>query len=81
MKLTNISKLLQAGTVASLIAVPASAADLRLKFAGVFLADHQGTKMMEQIAADIEAADVGLKVSVFPASQLGSGPNDFRLRA
>jgi TRAP-type C4-dicarboxylate transport system substrate-binding protein len=51
----------------------ASAEDLKLKFAGVFPIDHQGTKTMEQIAADIEAADVGLSVSVFPANQLGSG--------
>ncbi|MEM7464110.1 MAG: TRAP transporter substrate-binding protein DctP [Pseudomonadota bacterium] len=51
----------------------ASAADMRLKFAGTFPIDHPGTKMMEQIKADIEAADVGLKVSLFPANQLGSG--------
>ena len=46
---------------------------MRLKFAGVFPIDHQGSKMMEQVKADIEAADVGLKISVFPANQLGSG--------
>lgn len=62
-----------AGALALSATLPASAADMRLKFAGVFPADHQGTKMMEQIKADIEAADVGLKVSLFPANQLGSG--------
>ncbi|MEM9631531.1 MAG: TRAP transporter substrate-binding protein DctP [Pseudomonadota bacterium] len=51
----------------------ASAADMRLKFAGTFPVDHPGTKMMEQIKTDIEAADVGLKMSIFPANQLGSG--------
>ncbi|MES0812995.1 TRAP transporter substrate-binding protein DctP [Roseibium sp. SCPC15] len=51
----------------------ATAADMRLKFAGTFPVDHPGTKMMEQIKADIEAADVGLKMSIFPANQLGSG--------
>ncbi|WP_029060615.1 TRAP transporter substrate-binding protein DctP [Labrenzia sp. DG1229] len=51
----------------------ASAADIRLKFAGTFPVDHPGTKMMEQIKTDIEAAGVGLKMSVFPANQLGSG--------
>ena len=64
---------LAAGSIALQLAVPAYAADMRLKFAGVFPVDHQGSKMMEQIKTDIEAADVGLKVSVFPANQLGSG--------
>ncbi|MEH6651530.1 MAG: TRAP transporter substrate-binding protein DctP [Motiliproteus sp.] len=55
----------------------ASAGDMRLKFAGTLPADSQGTKMMRQIETDIEAADVGLKVSVFPANQLGSGEELF----
>ncbi|UWS04172.1 TRAP transporter substrate-binding protein DctP [Phaeobacter inhibens] len=66
-------KYLAAGSVALQLAAPAFAADMRLKFAGVFPVDHQGSKMMEQVKADIEAADVGLKISVFPANQLGSG--------
>ncbi|CRL12833.1 TRAP transporter substrate-binding protein DctP [Phaeobacter sp. JH60H1] len=66
-------KYLAAGSVALQLATPAFAADMRLKFAGVFPIDHQGSKMMEQVKADIEAADVGLKISVFPANQLGSG--------
>jgi TRAP-type C4-dicarboxylate transport system substrate-binding protein len=69
----NLLKYFAAGTVALQLATPAFAADMRLKFAGVFPVDHQGSVMMEQIKADIEAADVGLKVSVFPANQLGSG--------
>ncbi|NSY40404.1 TRAP transporter substrate-binding protein DctP [Leisingera sp. ANG59] len=73
MKFSSIIKGLQIGAVASLLALPASAGDMRLKFAGVFPVDHQGSKMMEQIKTDIEAADVGLRVSVFPANQLGSG--------
>lgn len=73
MKISTLIKSLQIGAVASVLALPASAADMRLKFAGVSPADHEGTKMMEQIKADIESADVGLKVSVFPANQLGSG--------
>ncbi|WP_110709446.1 TRAP transporter substrate-binding protein DctP [Salinicola sp. CR57] len=55
----------------------AHAADMRLKFAGTVPVDHQGTKMMKQIAEEIEDADVGLKVSVFPANQLGSGEELF----
>lgn len=54
-----------------------SAADLRLNFAGTLPANSQGTKMMEQIGADIKAANVGLKVTVFPANQLGSGEELF----
>ncbi|WP_170765652.1 TRAP transporter substrate-binding protein DctP [Ruegeria lacuscaerulensis] len=61
------------GALALSAATMASAADMRLKLAGTFPVDHQGTKMLEQIKEDIEAADVGLKVSVFPANQLGSG--------
>ena len=66
--------------IAALITFSASAVsagDLRLKFAGTVPVDHQGTKMMKQIAADIEAADVGLRVKVFPANQLGSGEELF----
>lgn len=73
MKLSVISKSLLAGVAALAVALPSHAADMRLKFAGTFPVDHQGTKMMEQIKADIQAADVGLKVSIFPANQLGSG--------
>lgn len=62
-----------AGALALGLATSADARDLRLKFAGTLPVEHQGTKIMEQIAEDIEAADVGLRVSVFPANQLGSG--------
>ncbi|WP_323777034.1 TRAP transporter substrate-binding protein DctP [Leisingera sp.] len=62
-----------AGTIALQFATPAFAEDIKLRFAGVFPIDHQGTKMMEQVAADVNAADVGLEMTVFPASQLGSG--------
>ena len=51
----------------------ATAGDMRLKVAGVAPVDHYANEMLEQIKADIEAADVGLKVKVFPAAQLGSG--------
>ncbi len=51
----------------------ASAAEMTLKVAGVLPVEHYGHKMLEQIKADIEGADVGLKVKYFPAGQLGSG--------
>ncbi len=58
---------------ATTLSTAAAAEDITLRFAGVFPIDHQGTKMMEQVAADVAAADVGLKIEVFPANQLGSG--------
>ena len=51
----------------------ATAGDMRLKIAGVVPVDHYGNTMLDQIKSDLEAADVGLKVKVFPAGQLGSG--------
>lgn len=60
------------GAAAIIFSASVSAADMRLKFAGVLPVDHQGTKMMKQVEKEIEAAKVGLKVSVFPANQLGS---------
>lgn len=59
--------------VALTLATSVYAADLRLKIAGTVPVDHEGTKLLKEIEKEIEAADVGLKVSVFPASQLGSG--------
>lgn len=77
--LKSFNKLACAGAAVLTLtaAMSASAADLRLKFAGTLPLDHPGTRMMKQIEKDIEAADVGLKVSVFPANQLGSGEELF----
>ncbi|MEP3278486.1 MAG: TRAP transporter substrate-binding protein DctP [Stappiaceae bacterium] len=77
LKSLNLGKTLTriglAGALTLSAATLVSAADMRVKFAGTFPIDHPGTKMMKQIKTDIEAADVGLKVSLFPANQLGSG--------
>ncbi len=59
--------------LAASMATAAFADDYTLKVAGVVPVDHIGHKILEEIAADIEAADVGLTVKVFPAGQLGSG--------
>jgi|SRR5690554_3078933 len=67
-----ILKTLAIGTMAASLAFPAIADDIKLRFAGVFPIDHQGTKMMEQVAAEVNAANVGLDMTVFPSSQLGS---------
>ncbi|WP_298864317.1 TRAP transporter substrate-binding protein DctP [uncultured Sulfitobacter sp.] len=73
MSFTKITKVLTAGAITALMSTAAFAQDTTLRFAGVFPIDHQGTKMMEQVAADVAAADVGLKIDIFPANQLGSG--------
>lgn len=73
MSFTRFTKGLTVGALSALISTAALANETTLRFAGVFPIDHQGTKMMEQVAADVAAADVGLNIEVFPANQLGSG--------
>lgn len=73
MSLTKITKILTVGAVSTLLSTAAFAEDVTLRFAGVFPIDHQGTKTMQQVADDVAAADVGLKIELFPANQLGSG--------
>ncbi len=59
----------------------ASADDITLKLAGVVPVEHFGNTMLDQIKTDIEAADVGIDVTVFPAGQLGSGEELFEAAA
>jgi len=73
MSFTKITKVLSVGALGAVMATSALAQDVTLRFAGVFPIDHQGTAMMQQVAADVAAADVGLTIDVFPANQLGSG--------
>ena len=73
MSFNMFTKGLAAGALSALMSTAAIAEDIKLRFAGVFPIDHQGTKMMQQVAEDVAAADVGLKVEVYPANQLGSG--------
>ncbi len=61
----------------ALLSGAASAADMRLKLAGVVPAEHFGNEILEQVVEDIEAADVGLSVTLFPSGQLGSGEELF----
>ncbi len=44
-----------AGVLSIAFAASVDARDLRLKFAGTLPVEHQGTKIMEQIAEEIEA--------------------------
>ena len=62
-----------AGAVAS----SAGADEVRLRIAGQHPIDHFGTEALNQIEADLEAADVGLNVKTFPAGQLGYGEQVF----
>lgn len=72
--MTRFRILAAAGAFLGLFAgTGALAADMTLKLAGVLPVEHYGHQMLEQIKADIEAADVGLSVKYFPAGQLGSG--------
>ena len=73
MNLSKLSTGVAAGVLSLMMSSASFAEDTTLRFAGVFPIDHQGTKMMEQVAADVAAANVGLKIDVFPANQLGSG--------
>jgi TRAP-type transport system periplasmic protein len=60
-------------TLAVSVAAGALAAEINLRIAGVVPIEHFGNTVLEQMKADIEAADVGLTVTLFPAGQLGSG--------
>lgn len=63
--------------LASTLAASASADDVTLKFAGTLPTEHFGHAVLEEMAKEIEAADVGITVKYFPASQLGSGEELF----
>ena len=73
MSFNKFTKVLMVGAMSAAMSSAAIADEMSLRFAGVFPIDHQGTKMMEQVAADVAAANVGLTIEVFPANQLGSG--------
>ena len=79
MKLLNrIAALAAAVVVATGAWAPAaSAADVRIRIAGQHPVDHYGTTALKQIKEDLDAADVGLKVKLFPAGQLGNGEEVF----
>ncbi len=59
--------------LAGLLVTTAVADTVRLKLAGTYPANHFGDAIVKNMIKEIEDADVGLKVSYFGASQLGSG--------
>ena len=79
MKLLNlVATLTAAGAlVASSHATPADADEVRIRIAGQHPVDHHGTVVLNQIKEDLDAADVGLNVKLFPAGQLGNGEEVF----
>lgn len=66
-------KAIKTGTLAALamaLALPAHA-DITLRLSGQHTIDDPNTHALHSIRDEIEAADVGLSVRVFPANQLG----------
>ena len=59
--------------LSGLLATTALADTVRLKLAGTYPVNHFGHEIVENMIKEIEDADVGVKISYFPASQLGSG--------
>ena len=59
--------------LAGLFSMAAIADTVRLKLAGTYPVSHFGHEIVENMIKEIEDADVGIKISFFPASQLGSG--------
>ena len=55
----------------------ADADEVRLRISGQHPIDHFGTAALNQIKADLDAAQVGLNVRLFPAGQLGYGEQVF----
>ncbi|KZL23586.1 TRAP transporter substrate-binding protein DctP [Pseudovibrio sp. Ad37] len=78
--MTNFKKFAVA-TALTLSLTSGVSAATTLKLAGVVPVEHYGNTLLEQIKTDIEAANVDLKVTVFPAGQLGAGEELFEAAA
>jgi TRAP-type C4-dicarboxylate transport system substrate-binding protein len=79
--MNRLTSLAAIATMSLGFATPLLAADVTLKLAGVVPVEHFGNEMLDQIKTDIEAAGVGINVTVFPAGQLGSGEELFEAAA
>ncbi len=75
--MTRITLLTAAASLLAISQAGTAMADVRLRIAGQHPVDHYGTTALEQIKDELEAADVGLKVKLFPAGQLGNGEQVF----
>lgn len=56
-----------------LLATTAFADTVKMRIAGTLPTEHFGNAILENMAKEIEDADVGISVQYFPAGQLGSG--------
>lgn len=73
-----LTRIFVTAMVAIILALPAARADdVTLRLAGTLPADHFGSKVLEEMIATIENADVGVTIQYFPAGQLGSGEELF----
>ena len=59
--------------LSSLLVTVVIADNVKLKMAGTYPANHFGHKIVTDMIKEIEDAGVGVKITYFPASQLGSG--------
>lgn len=73
----NFRNFLASAAVIAAFTLPAQAQDVSLKVAGTLPTEHFGSKVLQEMADEIENAGVGISVQVFPAGQLGSGEELF----
>jgi TRAP-type C4-dicarboxylate transport system substrate-binding protein len=62
-----------AATAALVVATSTFAADVKLKLAGQHPVDHNATRVLQETIDKITTANVGIKIKLFPAGQLGNG--------
>ncbi len=72
-KMSLITRVVGVALATSLLATTAFADNVRMRIAGTVPTEHFGNAVLEEMAKEIEDADVGIRVKYFPAGQLGSG--------
>ena len=75
-RLSGLAAIATAALVAG-TGAPVVGDEVRLRIAGQHPLDHFGTTALNRIKEDLDAADVGLNVKLFPAGQLGNGEEVF----
>ncbi|MES0879204.1 TRAP transporter substrate-binding protein DctP [Roseibium sp. SCP14] len=65
------------GVLGAAMGTNAAQAETRLRIAGQHAPDHNATLVLKEIERQLEDANVGLKVQLFPAGQLGTGEQVF----
>lgn len=72
-KIIKSTRLALGAAITTLMVSAPALADTTIRIAGTHAPDRYASQVLQNIKQKLEAADVGLKVKVFPASQLGSG--------